>query len=652
MKIYKYFLSFVFFIVGLIVSNELYIDTVEFETGLKYPSIDIVFREDNCKQISCDIAELSKKYGVAAYINSSYSSKEYEITQEYFITDGSEDRIRQALGITEEYIFSIGSGNNKYVFKSITDEYSRLRNTRSITLLGNDDSTSAFIDEFLLRYPDGKLTDGRKLSFADSYGAVLLIFWSVLILTLAFINLFEISAMRKQVTVELTLGRAVGRTVIRNLLTDFAVYATELLIILLAMSKLGFARCIWLHGIIAACAVMAFALIINITLYFTDFKASLGDVISGKRILRCNYILKFIMLCVALISFALFVRELDTNTPGMETRDDLKTYFSDYYYSDIVNADIRYNSVPDDYNFKGKIFEIYVNEYDSFKPLCLSGNFTSQENEGYYPEVKANRYAINYLTSVIDELKDVNFSENNYLIVPEGTDEEIVAKYERILERDVPDEKLNVIVYKGNVSIMCLEAPNETNVGYLENPVIMLENHSAEYLKTNEVLSDFNALLLDEESINSLCEKYKLSKEVLNATKAIDKYDYRWRVVKSKMLSTGILSLFMILMELVVTTTVLRIFFSLYAKELSVKRILGYRKITRYFGCYMLNALLTVLSFCVAVWYVKTDAMENYILPIGVCVVIFFIIDTIITSIYTRKIENKGIPRILKGDAL
>ncbi len=651
MKCYKYSFFFILFLFGIILSSEIYIDRLE-NIYIHYPYVTVDFTKDNRADVIKEIEQLSDKYNVSVFTNDQIAVDSVNIESTFFYTGNGKEILEEEWKVTSRTIRGSVGSEFKYKFNitPLSEGAERLLFQYDLSLVGNDADVSSFAKElraFMLdNYGEGSDIGFHRSVFYPISEAYLydIIVWSVILLVLIIMMFFDVSVCRKEAVVGLTQGNSIGSYIVRKLLTDLLVYVVELCILAAIIVTLKFSYAGLGYAVIAFAALMTLSLLAYLTFYFSNIRAVLNGVKQGEKIIYFNHFIKLVIITMCLVLFTNALHTIDNSDGGYEIENTIDTYFDGYVYTDNLvqafqesNPDIVKENDP-----KYITRKLYEEHYYDWKPLYLSHiNQTSE-----YDLIRANQYAWDYLKDTIPELNDVSENEKVYLLV--HCDEE---NYDMNNLDGVPGECDPVIVeYSGDVSVIGLGSDNSTSISVAHNPVIKIDRSAPG--ENGYSITDFSALLLDKEDVRQLCEEYNISQESLEVFGVAETYKSRWNVAKASLISTIGFVVFLTVFLVAICVVILKLEFSVNAFELSLKKVLGYTLISKYYNIFITDFVIYLISWGGVSFVYRNIDLRIYIPHLAVFAAILFLTDLIISVPYIIRLEKTNVHRILKGGAL
>lgn len=239
----------------------------------------------------------------------------------------------------------------------------------------------------------------------------------------------------------------------------------------------------------------------------------------------------------------------------------------------------------------------------------------------------ANLQGLSSYKDFIPNWEDLCANEGNYILLPEKYDQEMVMNeflsFGNILGIS-EDDITGVVTYRNVLSVVA-EGRRDGEYDYsyrTKNPIIVLDTydygqlplyeisyslHDAEQLngviyKNVDFFMQFISVKKDYEQIHAFansCGSDAINPNLIEFSieNVGDWFIGLWKLQNRSLLISVILTLLLLILEIQITTLVLRISYELHAKELTVKKVLGYSMIERYRGFFLLSGAICAASF-------------------------------------------------------
>ena len=278
----------------------------------------------------------------------------------------------------------------------------------------------------------------------------------------------------------------------------------------------------------------------------------------------------------------------------------------------------------------------------------------------------------------IPEWNELCNTEGNYLLVSEEVNKEEVV--EELLSffnvLGLSEENLSgVLCYEEGLSIVA-EGRRDVEYDYsyrIKNPIIILDTYDYGKLPTYEVTyslherEDVEGVLFQQapylmqfvsvegdrkqmEKFAALCAGEAIHPKLMEFSieNIRDWFQGLWELQNRSLLIAVILTVILLILEFQMTALVLRISYETKAKELIIKKTLGYSLLERYRGFFILSVVLCgvcLISSFVVYWFTGIGLIRYMIY--GSMIVLG--IDLLILIHLTHKYDHLEIQRVIKG---
>jgi hypothetical protein len=480
-----------------------------------------------------------------------------------------------------------------------------------------------------------------------SFGFLLLLTW------------LDIQFNRKSDFLKISLGGSVGRIVGCNILSDTV----------FNFAAIG-AVCLFLGDKISISYKLDFVLgaffifsILNALLYFTLFKCDYKEILYGANIngklLSNAYLLKAVVMIMLIISLTCNLTVIVKNA------DVLKAYSRidklQGYNTLVLTADKA--SAEDPARFDKVKTQLFMDAYLQGRVLLSSSCAKLDEDE---PIIVINDAALDTVVSNPEYFE--NRTSTFVVYIPENKTEEMdeediefAAGTTASNYFGLEEYSFDVMTYTHtNVVYFDLRKESELSYGFemLSDPVIVYCNVSAAQI--NELLDEEKYVEFGDRWQNIIFDLQDTSFFPDNILSDIGDVDFQSVVgqcdqYKSSLVRTvflnSILSAFLLLLSLLLISVIVKIEYLINAKEIALKKILGYSIFRRNMGIILLNAFAVWIAFITGFIFSNMYSVfrTSTLCRVSLCV---FVIDTILIMGNMSAAENKNTAHVLKGGSL
>lgn len=638
MKKIKFILSCILIIIVFSFIGEIYVWHMDsFESS--YTSVTMYLQENTSQdEMIHDIYQAAEKENVEVFTIDQKLENIFTSTKIIYGTDGVISYLSKNSNINPGKYQSIFLGNVRIQFKQLKD-IDDISQFEVYYVIGDKKDIVEFkkrlVNKYAGRFPQEGANSKENLF-------IVIAIWSISLLFLLLITLYEVALMKKEVIIKMIYGEKLSHVISKNIMIDFILFAALFTLIPFILSRFTTTT---YYSHISIMAILIFLILnstIYLSLYFSDYKRAIGSKKSSISILNFSYVYKVISIALVIIVMSGCIELI---YKGIDYYKQ-KAFFEKYKEFSFIG----FGSLTRD------IEKISTDAYTQFskegKVLSLINLNYSEE---YSPKfIYGNRGSIKYLQSKIPELNGFPFEEKIYFIFPEQFigNQKIYKEAHNIWSRFYKhDYNYEIIPYTKNIDIMYMVNTGEIDTGFIKNPVIILSNVPI-YNKYWNSLYINNASLfkITDAELDSFVKIHNFENENYYRTNAYDYFIHQWQIIKRNMYIGIVLFGVLILLESVIIGTIIRYEYRINAMEIALKKILGYKLFSRHrkiFLTTLISGLVSLLAATLIACYIGTVSI--YIFIAGIFILI---IEMNFISFYINKLDKINIPKILKGGNL
>lgn len=407
--------------------------------------------------------------------------------------------------------------------------------------------------------------------------------------------------------------------------------------------------------------MIAIFALVNTLMYLPFYKFDIRGIYGegSKVTIFLLYLLKlFSMTLVSLViatNFLMIKESLD-----FISQEDFFKKYKDYSYTNIgyIPRENHEGELENDITDNTKIKEIfYLKNFEDFKPIVLA-SFGNIENIDI---VLANTNGLEYLKSEVESIANNKFEDKLYYLIPESSKdkEEKIESLDLRLENYFNEETINgreVLNYKGKAKIINIDDFLPLSSKTSKNPIIILDNRERSFVEDdiegNTFMTTYDRNImykLQDDKFDEFIDEYNLESEIHGTSNVYERYQDGKLKMKRLLKMEVVISLILILLEFIILTTLTKLEFRMNAYKLSLMKILGYSFIERYKKLILLSlfgSLAAMLIFILINLKYKLIPYTYGIIIIG----LVFLLEQVLIHKEIRKIENKNINLVLKGE--
>lgn len=637
---------------------------------------------DSENEMRSEIQKKSSEYNAEVFTINKEDGGAFSRKITVYGNEAVQKNLKEDWGIEEGTIFSFFSGKTKFIFKPF--EEAGEKELQNCWYIGQSSE-----ELYTMLFPSMVQYSGnfRNYPIQGISEKVVAATWFVLTITMLLLTYYDTVYSKKEQMVRMVLGADFIHMLAKKIISDivgFSIAAVAAILLLLPFTNPLFRWNISIIGflILLLCNGIVIALGMRIGGHL-----QIKSIASSKKALNISIVIKGIIsiLTVLVLSTTIYL-----------SVEGIKLYKQKNYYSsqsNKVHIDVKY---PYDYEkmehatgyfedkrpidtweqIKDNFMRYSYNElgcslvsYQSFK------NVSPKWGDKY---VFANLSGLTQYSGMIPEWDTILQKEGNYILIPDNANE--IETMEEIMDSGnlfgLNEENLEgIFTYEEGLSVIAEGHLNgEFDYTYkIKNPIILLDTYdygalptypvSYELRETDhpdgmiahnfEYLMQFVTLENKQERIYDFANA--ISGEAINPNLVEftiinigDWFAGLWSLQNRSLLIAIILTLLILILEIQISSLSLRIAYETNAKELTIKKVMGYSIFERFKSFFLLTSILCGISLvgallCTA--FFKIGAIHY----IAWGSIIVFLLDVIIILYLIRKNDNLQIQKVLKG---
>jgi putative ABC transport system permease protein len=660
LKKIKFIISFIVIMAALLIigeSHQLYLNN--FNTA--YSSTTMFLQENTTTdEMVEDILDSAKRNDVEVFALISNVRSTFLKENNIYGTDGVEQHINNDLNVFEKNYKSFLLGTTQVNFHDFRD-IPNIANVNDYNVIGSKENVHQFkmdlIDKYAGNHPDDGYPD------KDSFQLVFFI-WLLVIIVILFLSFYDVILQKKENVIRISLGERIGAIIWKNIIFDTIAYVVIFLLLLLLLSRYTHV----LFQLPISLAMIASLLVINAALYFNlyfyDLKQVFSNVRSSRKLLTMNYGLKLITVFLTVLIISGNIAAIMEGYKFYKQRPFFEAH-ADYYYTNLaykrtINSDSNGESLIDKDQIMNETF--YRSFFEKFDATTLV-NFDHNHSNDYGNVILANRNALDYLTTQITELRDTDLTKDIYYIMPKArsNDQDMITNLNswiKTYEGEAYEFEYDVIYYEDDIEVISIDEFYLNGSDWIKNP-ILIYNHTDASTATYPINEKAFKLTyqhdimykISEPEFHAFVEEFDLTDQFISITNVWEKYEHQWNIVKRILYMNVILSVLVLMLELIIIHSIIRLEYEVNAIELSVKKIFGYSNWEKNKKILLMTIISTVISIIAAIIVGAITKVEEvyYIAAGGVFILI---LEAFVIFFNIRKIEESSIQKILKGGSL
>ena len=678
MRLIKYSVAVLLFLLVALCNGELF--QLHFMEA-DYPDwVEVNLQDIPVQAFYTETDKAAKESGVSVfYRDYNYNAAGQSITL-YASDDNAAQYYESTYGIAPGVYKSLFMGDAVFEQASLAD-CTKTGDSLRFGLLGETAAKEAFLAKLETLCPvENQALGTAPPRYFDSEAVRLsAALWVVACVLGAMLGLYETVLFKKEAGVRITLGERAGSLFCKRVLLDGVVFAGLFLLAfggLSALTYTRFAPAVTLCGLGAYWLVNLFS---ALPLLRLDLQKTLGNAMS-PGILAATYALKTVS-CVLAVTVAAAAAGV-----AAEQASDKRegAFFRKYQDYNLVHF---YVPVRDD-NFPNKAdvlaYQLQAELLAENRTLSLASawNLSSLSDGFTRTGVFCSHTAKNILTDFLNLPDNALEKDGMYILVPDyrGYENDIALLKEDAAGYAPEVSKMQVVSYKSGASLPVVADTGKTDMTKMvKDPVVGLQNYVPPRKTADELRGGFN---YEQQPDGSIVENwsggYFSGPENLRTMVCADEayvQDFLARqgcapgeveytitnvyestqqahLQSSRLFSlSGILLAFMLFLECIVTGTVIRLEYTVHAKELAIKTVLGYAVWDKHRRIFLTTLFLLLLGI-IAGLLISSLADLGSPFWIGCAGAALAGFELLILVGFIRRAERAQIVKILKGGSL
>lgn len=653
----KYPLSFILILVIIIITGALYYNYIpDFSQNCYYADLDLSNHQDTTK-ITKDLYNLSIKHNADVFFTNSQTKNSNEDELVIYGSDGVKKYLSDELEINEGYIKSFFSSNISIQIKDLKDFENNDTIEQTLYFIGEKNNIEALYLEASEAYMLDILYNPNKYSEFSK----ILICWFIFGLVVLTFTVFEIQVFQKEKTVKIINGKSTAPIILKKMLLD------NLIIILIVLSAFLITSIVCYTGFYLKdfVAFIIALIVINSLFYLAlipfNLRKAFSNAQDNKTVLSFLFITKVLVLVfvISLLPINIYF-----------VSQSINFYNQQKFIEDHKNHNIfSFNPLIDDsdeesFALIGERDTLGLEFFNKYKAdaLILRGIDDIFLTE----EATVDSDGITVLPNEDDKkAATVEMNLNAYKYYFNDTDfynkfdiESEIKKHDWVLliPNKIKAQDLGGIY---NEHYICHSYDNidltyiSSNLSYfsklVSNPIIIIRSDN--YFISNGVPLENCLFKASKKQVENFLNENATdpSKWTISETNLQDIYSFNRDAVNKVGLLSLIICLMLLFLEGAISFSIMKLYFSLYKKELAVRRILGRSLFKQTIKIFALSIVLIIVCSLVAPWFVKEFGLSGSVIPGAL---IITALDIIVFFISVRSFERQSFAKILKGGAI
>lgn len=654
MKKAKWIISIFIFLLCMVLSSELYQNHLSsFSNQFFFFSIG----EGDRARLYDTLSEAVDKRDMAAFAVDYHSENAFQSVLTIYANDTARAMLADDYYLSAGNRNSLFSGNTEVEYRDLSEAIDD-NWERRIYFSGSKDDVSDLRGEIGASYATSYLH--KENTTVNTW--LIYTVWGLSLFFLLLMTWLDIQFQKKENFVLMSLGSSPIRLAIKNMVLDAAVFAG----IFLAVRFL-FGWYVYLdYGWTSVAVCFGIFLMLNAALYLSLLKYDYKEILYGANLntqtLSNSYVLKAVTMIVAIASLSVNAGLIAENARYLKYYKDIERYQDYGTLSFTVSpspSEEEYDQSMDSlwssiylraYRDGKAAFSVAPGAYKDGQPVIVVSKRMEGvvSNAALLSDIEAVDFHVFAPAEVSVEKDTVDFAfqmgmrqfgltenDSSYEIIPYTDDTEVLYFDLRKVGSDLA---LGFDKVKNPVFVYCTVREEKLDALLQELPYFGSTDRTANYL------FQFQA-----EDITTIQNVEGV--EACTYTPLMDICgQYKAQLMRIVLLNT-VISAFLLLLEMVIVVTIIKLEYMIHAKVLALKKIFGYSIFNKNRIFFLLNfaaaGIAVVTMFIFSVMFGLTE------IPMVLCAGAgLTAIETVFIVWHILKLERTSIPKILKGGSL
>lgn len=486
-----------------------------------------------------------------------------------------------------------------------------------------------------------------SFSFFMTISLYTLLFSIFLILTLYYLNF-----TKKEILLKLVSGTNFSTIILKNIIFDFVLLYSNFAISFFILKNY---TSVFFHTLIFSKVlfiIFIFNIFVNLSILSFEYRMVYRNDFYSKKIIVVNYFFKVLVTSLGIL---LIISNLSFISAGISFTKQ-KTFFENYKNYSYANYNL-YTNQNKNISYDMLFYEFYKKAYDEGNTFSLRYFYDVNKHS----LLVADKNTIDYLKSEIKEIENYDFKEKVYLLLPSNLKKEDVysifgSSNTLSFFSPVPYNGSDVeyIYYDSNVSLIStnLSSGKFPSTFTKSKPIVLLNAFSSiptfENLETNFNVYREPMYNVSKDDFITFVTGYGLNAEQYSYTGVNDKYIEELSIIKNILNMNLFFIVLIILLNLLLLYVVLHYEYIINIREITIKKILGYRIFSRIHKIFLSVIITSTFTITLTFLLAKLGDFKDikYILTSGL---IFISIELLLMVYFTNKIEKDKVVKYLKG---
>ena len=494
-------------------------------------------------------------------------------------------------------------------------------------------------------------------SYMNAVDYMMFIVWGLVAILMIVLNMIEVIRRQKEVVVRASLGENAAVIALKAVVADMISYAALFVLAKLLVSQF-ISGAYEDHLILAVyCAGAVLSVIPYAAFVRFDVKKAFANASDKKGMFYLLNGLKVFATAMTIFTITTNLSSIQGNLLTNTTL--LENHYNDYYFG-VMQIEPPFEENEEESKESKFWNDLYENEYNTINPVvCIGSRISDTDNY-----IFVNHNARDMLQGFSDMLTEDDEKEDIVVFVPKGRNAE---SYKDIAKEEIDSltqnaEELRVVYkeYSGREQFYYLNSNREEAIDGLSratNPIVIYQANEAVALNGSYIeTGTYNGEVIygcDESTIRNAAKKYaeQLGSHYFMLTNVGEDYIYSHSFLVKLIGFISSLCVLVLLLDIAIIISEVKMEFRLNAMEISLKKVLGYRfyeRHKRFISVNLLENIAVVILICIVSIFIS-NASVGIALLIGA---LLTIIEMAIIFTNIMWVEKTNISKSLKGGCL
>ena len=513
-----------------------------------------------------------------------------------------------------------------------------INNDAQFEMIGDINAVLRFHEQVEAEY-GGELPQENGYNAKADSNSIILVIWVLMIVLSCMMTYYEIMMLKKEHFIRMTMGERLWKICLRFMASDLLYYVVVFVGVRLVVQLFYGVQyrgdmVLLLFGIFLVCN-----LLVSLCILFINPSKALSNDFLSRKLLTANYAIKCGTIVLTSLVMSMAISEVYECLRYYRQKPIYESY-ADYY---VLTRFRDHGTNADNDLFPGKLYAECVDSHDIIYDYnCLSYGEDDRETA-----IVMNRNALPLLQREIPELAKVQWEPKVYIIMKEGT----VLPEADI--RAMGQGEAEIVTYRKDASVFAFPSHEEDHFTIrVDNPVIVFYCRDfADFLDEEMLAFNVNFSKCFMKLDDRVAELAAQEKVYYTATNMMEIFDNHWTRLSRTCYLNLMVCILLLIIQIIVLSSIVRLEYAANAVELSLKKILGYGIMQKFRKKIIVMAVLYAVCMTAAC---ILSAVLHFGTPTAVLLAVAcgLLMDMTVFWVMVKRYERSNVPKILKGGAL